>query len=114
MSYNLPYIEDALDGWMQSMLIKKVTKAIVNYRVVETTTDQTILAVRQPFTTRQLMVRPEGQRQWQWEKLHVKHSDVFNLDDVIYFGTRKYRIFGINEWQQYGYVEYDIAQGYTE
>lgn len=114
MNYNLPYIEDALDGWMQDMTIKLVTKTIVDYQVVETTTEQNILAVRQPYTTRQLMVRPEGQRAWQWEKLHVKHSDSFNLDDIIYFGSKQYRIFGVNEWAQFGYIEYDVVQHYTD
>ena len=110
---NLPNVQDVLSGWFQKMTMSVLTKAVVNFKLVETSNSFEIMAVRQPFTTKQLMIKPEGQRAWQWETLHMKGTDYEPcLDDVVLFGTKRYRIMQKFEWSQYGYLEIQMIEDF--
>jgi hypothetical protein len=114
MNLSIPNISGALDNWFQQLKMSVVTKTIINMIVTEVLTEQTIMAVRQPLSARQLYIKPEGQRGWNWETLHVKGENTnFQLDSVVVFNGIRYRVMQKNEWQEYGYVEYHITQDFT-
>jgi hypothetical protein len=118
-------VGDSLENWFQSMSAGVVVKAIVNAQVVETVSVINIQAVRQPLSARQLEMKPEGQRGWNWEMLHVKAQESytdgttlvrgtnFNLDDILLFGSKQYRIKLKNEFGEFGYFEYHIVEQFT-
>lgn len=110
---SLPNMSDALTNWFQTMTISVVTKTVVNHVLTEVETVKNIMAVKQPFTSKQLMIKPEGQRAWSWEWLHVRSEDLFANDDIVRIGAKKYRI--MNKWDfvEYGYNSYEIIQDYT-
>lgn len=110
-----PNVESALSGWMRKIYVAKLTKTIVNFRVQETRTVYEVFAVRQPFTTKQLAIKPEGQRAWQWDTLHVKSNDVeFCLDDQIFIDDKKFRVMQKFEWNDRGYIEYQIVEDWGQ
>lgn len=114
-SSGVPNVQDALSNWFTSLSIGKITKSVVNYHLKEVVSWATYQAVLQPFTTKQLQIKPEGQRVWQWETLHVKGTDSeFCLDDQVFIGVKKYRIMQKFEWSQYGYIEYQIIEDYGQ
>lgn len=110
---SVPNMSSALDNWFQQLKMSIVTKTIVNFILVESLVEQTIMAVRQPLSARQLLIKPEGQRGWNWETLHVQgFNHNFDLDSVVIFNNIRYRVMQKNEWQEYGYVEYHIVQDF--
>ena len=110
-----PNVEDALSGWLRKVIIGKIIKSIVDFQVVESRQIYEIFAVRQPFSTKQLLIKPEGQRAWQWESLHIKGSELeFCLDDQIIIDGKKYRIMQKWEWQDRGYINYDIVEDWGQ
>ena len=124
---NMPNVSDALSDWLIGMTARIVTsKTLVDFRETEITTDSSVWAVIQPFSARQLLIKPEGQRQWQWYALWVKPQETFinsdgstiygsnfNLDDIIYFNEIRYRIMQKNEWGINGFYNYDVIRDYT-
>ena len=108
---NLPNVTEAIVGWFQSMSVSTIVKTVVDFQLVETLTTSTIQAVRQPFTSKQLMIKPEGQRAWNWETLHTLQE--FNVDDIIVFNSTRYRIMQKWHWKEYGYFEFHICENFT-
>ncbi len=109
----LPNVQGALLNWLQPMTFTLIVKTVENAVLVETPTDISTMGVRQPFTSRQLSIKPEGQRQWLWETMHCLPGIDLKTDDVIVFNGVKYRVMQSLNWTEYGYNEFHIVQGYT-
>lgn len=113
LSGGIPNVEGTLSDWFKTMKIGVTVKTVVDFQLSETINYVDIQAVLQPFTTKQLQLKPEGQRSWNWETLHVKGTDQeFCLDDHVYIDGMKYRIMQKFEWQRYGFLEYQIIQDF--
>lgn len=109
----LPQVTAALRGLMQPITVEVLTKTVVNMQVVETPTPYNIMGVVQPFTDRQLMLRPEGERGWTWLLLHVDPSTPLSLDDVVIYKGKQTRVMALKDWTAYGYLELHCCQDYT-
>lgn len=108
----LPNMSDTLSSWFQRMTFTVVNKTMIDYQLVESEVQVSAMGVRQPFTARQLMMKPEGQRSWRWETVHAEPGLVLKTDDVVVFNAIRYRVMQILDWKEYGYVEYHICQDY--
>lgn len=109
---SLPNMQDALTDWFQPLYFTQIVKTVVNFQVVETPTITQFMGVRQPFSAQQLMMRPEGQREWRWEMIHCYPSLVLRPDDIITFNNVNYRVMHKWDYTEYGYIQYDIVQDY--
>lgn len=110
-----PNVQGALDNWFSLLTIGKITKSVVNYQLSEVVTDYEVQAVLQPWTTKQLQIKEEGQRAWERQTLHVKGTDLeFCLDDRALVKGKRYRIIQKFEWQNYGYIEYQLIEDYGQ
>ena len=113
LSGSIPSVEDALSDWLKTIKIGVTTKSVVDFQLSESIEYIDVLAVLQPFTTKQLQIKPEGQRGWDKISLWIKGSDTeFCLDDFIYVDSKKYRIYQKFEWKNYGYIEYQAIQSF--
>lgn len=108
----LPQMGEVLPSWFQTLTFDVITKSLVDYEVVETTSTITTQGVRQPMSAQQLAIKPEGQRAWRWETIHCLPDVVLKIDDVIIFNDIRYRVAHRWDWREYGYVEYEIHQAY--
>lgn len=112
-SFNtLPNVSEVLPDWFQKMTFDVVTKTIVNYEVVEVLTTISTEGVRQPMSAQSISIKPEGQRAWKWETLHCLPNVKLNIDDIVIFNGVKYRVMNQWNWDEYGYLEYEICQAY--
>ncbi len=90
-----------------------VTKDVDGFQVVEKKVTVNTQGTWQAFTDRQLMMKPEGQRDWSWYQLHAVPALVLKPDDVvIYLGTQ-YRVMAQKDYKLYGYIEYHLIADYT-
>lgn len=111
-SGTLPDVSGAMQNWFQSMTFTTITKTLVNFSVVETSASITVPAVIQPYTIQQLQIRPEGERAFRWFTLHSDSALQLNVDDVVVYQTRKFRVMERGEYASYGYMEYHIIEDY--
>jgi hypothetical protein len=108
----LPYVGMALTNWFQPMTFKVLVKTIVDFVLVETETVVETQGVRQPMSPQELRLKPEGQRALNWESMYCLPDTVLKNDDIIIFNSVKYRVMKRLDWNEYGYLQYDIVRDY--
>ncbi len=108
----VPDVSGALQNWFQPMVFTTIVKTIVDFQNVETPTDIQFMGVWQPFSSRKLSMKPEGQRAWKWFTVHSGIALGLKPDEVItYLGTQ-YRVMADSDYSLYGYFEYEIKEDY--
>ncbi len=110
----LPNMEDAMYSYFQPMTFETVVKTVQRGGdVLEAPTPVTFQGVWQPLSAQALAMKPEGQRQWKWFRLHAQVFLNLKPDDVvIYLGTQ-YRVMARFDYVLYGYNEYHLVDDYT-
>lgn len=109
----VPDVSGALKDWFQPLVFVQVIKSTVAFQVVETKVETPFLGVVQPFTKRQLQLKPEGQRAWSWLMVHADPVLTLQVDDVGIFLGKQTRVMGRLDFANYGYVEYVWLQDFT-
>lgn len=111
----LPTMHATIMGWFRAITIGLVSKPTVNFEVQETVRNCDTYGVIQPFRPQQLLIKPEGERSWKWVMLHcVKDPNVvIQTDDQIIIKGVKYRVMDKTDYTEYGYIQYDLVEGYT-
>ncbi len=108
----VPDTSNAIMNLMRPVVIAFMQKVNQNGRVQEIPVYTRTMATRQPFTARQLEIKPEGQRAWQWFRMHMLPDIVLKTDDRFEMDKKKYRVMRSSEYGEYGFYEYDIVQDY--
>lgn len=110
---SVPDVSGALFDWFQPMVFTTVVKVNTGFQVVENPCDICFEGVIQPFTERQLMLKPEGERAWTWFLLHAQPTLVLQVDDVVTYFGKQTRVMARKRFELYGYVEYHLVQDWT-
>ncbi len=110
---SIPNVGGAMLDWFQPMVFGIVTKEIDGFQVYETKTSISFQGVIQPFTDRQLSIKPEGERAWTWLWLHADPSLTLDVDSVVTYLNKQTRIMSRKDYTIYGYVVYQLVQDYT-
>lgn len=111
-SGTVPDVSGAMLNWFQPLTFTTIVKTVINFQVVETPTDVTYLGVWQPFTEKQIMYKPEGQRAWSWYWLHAEPGLILKPDDVVTYLGVQFRVRSQKDYRLYGYVEYQLTEDY--
>lgn len=111
-SGTVPDMSVALQNWFQAMIFSIITKTVVNYKVVEASTDINFRGVWQNLSPQQLQLKPEGQRAWRWYQVHAEISLQLFPDQVIVYLEKKYRVMAKIDQSLYGYLEYHLVEDY--
>lgn len=115
-SGTVPNVSGAMLEWFQAMIFGVVTKTEgkdTGFQAVETVVNVSFQGVIQPFTDRQLLLKPEGERAWTWLWLHADPTLNLQVDSVINYLTVQYRVASRKDFTLYGYVEYHLVEDYT-
>jgi hypothetical protein len=112
----MPQIDQALNGWGMSIILKKIIQAIVNGDVVTTKEELSTVGVDQPMSGEQLMMKPEGQRNWEWRIIHDYYCSL-NLhagDKIERYNGVVYKVNKVNDYSLNNYMEYEIVNDFLE
>lgn len=109
----VPNVNDAMLEWFQPMTFGVVSTEVDNFQAVQEKVSVSFQGVWQPFTDRQLQMKPEGQRSWSWWTCHADPSLVLDTDSIITYLGVQYRVLYQRDYRLYGYVEYHLVQDYT-
>jgi len=110
---NLPNMSNVIRAWMQPITFTVITKAIVDHQEVETESSVETTAVRVPLKPQELLVKPEGQRAWRWQHIFALTTLELNPDDVVVFDSIRYRVMAKQDFQEYGYIDYEICEDFS-
>ncbi len=109
----VPDVSGAILDWFQAMTFTVIAKSISAFQVVETPTVVNFRGVIQPLSGRQIMMKPEGQREWDWLLLYSDTALQLNIDDVVTYIGVQYRVMAKKDFSLYGYMDYHIVEDYT-
>lgn len=112
-SGTVPNMSGTIENWFQPMTFTRIVKTVVNFQVKETPTNVDFQGVWQPFSAKQLMMKPEGQRQWSWFTCHAEIGFELIADEVVTYLGVQYRVMQQTNYELYGYLEYHLIQDYT-
>lgn len=112
-SGTLPDMTSALLNWFQPMTFGIVTKTVEAFQVNETVTDISFMGIWQPLSGRQLLLKPQGQRKWNWTMLHSDTTLDLNPDDVILFLNIQYRVMVKKNYTLYQYNYFELVSDWT-
>jgi hypothetical protein len=108
----LPQVNSAYGNWKQPMTFNLITKSNVAFEVSQTSNEIHFEGCWQPLGPQQLVMKPEGQREWKWFELHTDVDLELSPDQIVeYFGER-YRVSEKRDYNRYGYFNYHLCQDY--
>jgi hypothetical protein len=113
-SLDMPDVSDAVMSLLQPMKVGIVQKQQIGGLTQEIPIYVDTFAVKQPFSAQRLDIKPEGQRSWRWFTLHSLKDLVLKLDDIIILAEIKYRVMQKYDYAEYGFYQYEIAEGFQE
>ncbi len=106
-------VSGAMQDYFQPMQLTPVAKTVVGFQALETPNPINFQGSIQPFTERQLLLRPEGQRAWTWFTLFADPVLTLQVDDVVLYLGKQTRVMSRQDFSLYGYVTYHLVQDYT-
>jgi hypothetical protein len=109
-SGTVPDVSGAMQDYFQAMVFTPLVKTVSGFQAVETASPINFQGTIQPFTDRQLLLKPEGQRAWTWLWLHADPVLTLEVDDVVLFKGVQTRVMSRKDYELYGYVEYHLVQ----
>lgn len=112
-STSLPDVGGSVNMLLQPIKLGVVTKKQVNGLTVEETEWTWTKAVRQAYSSEQLVILPEGQRSWKWYTIHALPDLVLNTDDIIVMHRLRMRVMEKLDYLEYGFVEYHAIEDYV-
>ena len=110
----LPNVSGAVSAWGGVIDFVLVGKRQVDFKTVEALYQRTTYGTRQPLSAQAVAIKPEGQRAWRWEVLHIAPPAPFGLDDIVIFDEVRYRVMSKKDYSKFGYLAYEIAQDYQK
>lgn len=113
-THGLPNVSDVIVSWFQPMTFKFLTDNIIDFENHPITKEITSEGVIQPFTSKDLQVKPEGQRAWAWSMLHCLPDVVLKTGEYVLIDGVKYRVMKLTDYSDYGYLEYDIVEAFEK
>lgn len=110
---NLPNMADTIKGWFVKLVLGRVTTTIVDHEAREVIVELTCMGVVQPFASKDLKIKPEGERSWKWQMLHTLTDVALKNGEYFFYKNVKYRVMGALGYSAYGYFQYEIVEGYV-
>lgn len=107
----LPNCADVIESWASEYTALLITKTMKDFVLTETTKEITFQGMIQNLNRKELEIKPEGERNWGWYKLHSTRQ--FNNDDIIEVLGIRYKIMSTRQDNTYyGFFAYDLIQDY--
>lgn len=110
---NMPRIQAAFSNWTSGITLIRRTQSVVDGLTVFTDSKIPFRGVVQPLSPKLLMLKPEGERAFQWLQIHCAAKCIkLDVADQIVFNKMKYKIMLQNDYSLDGYMEYHACQYY--
>lgn len=104
-----------MNGWTSKITLIKVITVINSIGAsIETQIPIIFQGVIQPLSPKQLTIKPEGERAWEWLQIHTATQLALNTGDRIKYNTKLFKVMAQNNYSLNNYYEYHIAEDFQE
>jgi len=95
----LPNISDALDGLGDPLMVAVIAKSVQDFQAQETVTRfQEVYGVQVPTEPRDLLLLPEGERQWRYITFYSADTTLKNDYYVEDCEKTQFRVVSVEPW----------------
>jgi hypothetical protein len=108
-----PDVRNTMLGRFRPIELTKIVKSTVEFEVAEVEIPINTSGVVNPLSATKLSLKPEGERSWQWKEIWATTDLVLQTDDRIIYKGERYRIMSQLDWQENGFVAYEIVNDYV-
>lgn len=111
----MPQMGAAFGGWTNKITLRRIAQAVDNDGFVqETSTDFSFEGTIQPLSPKQIALKPEGQRAWQWLQIHCMRggADTLEPNDKIIYSGKTFKVMGQNDYSLNNFIEYHLVEDY--
>lgn len=120
----LPDMSDGLQDYFQPLQMMNITKGSLGFEVIETGVVTEFRGVIMPFTPRQLLLKPEGERAWTWLNMWAERVLPLQVDDVMTlllpdplqvgkYTPKDTRVMAREDFSRFGFLKYALVQDWT-
>jgi hypothetical protein len=109
---SVPYLGNALRGWVKLKEVYITEKKVVNHQTVTTETKIRLKINKQPTPRTVVNRKPEEQRSWKWWNILVQNGRLLNIDDKIKIDNKKYVVMSIADWSESGFQNYETIEAF--
>lgn len=109
----LPDMGTTVRSYFRPLILIFVQKTIVDFEIAEARKELRCMGSIQPFASRDLRIKPEGQRSWNWQMLHTTPEVALKNDMEFTSNGTRYRVMGQLAYQNFGYRQYELVQDYN-
>ncbi len=112
---SVPYLGNALKGWVKKTNITVISQSVVDHETVESESIGSYPANFQPMPAAKVARKTEEQRTWTWWSLIIRDKTILlKTDDIIQDDSgQKFRIEQANDWRSSGFTKYEAVEDYT-
>lgn len=110
---SVPNVGETIIAWMKPITLIRVESKPVDHEVKQIRTELKTLGMVQPFGNRELRLKPEGERSWDWQMLHVLPEVDLKNGEEFQIGSTRYRVMSNAKWSDYGYISYELVENYN-
>ena len=110
----MPQMRAAFAGWFMPINLIRISQSVEDDGFVTVTESSiTFKGTIQPLSPKQLMLKPEGERAWDWLQIHCL-TGTLNLttSDRISYNSKKYKVMAVNDYSLNNYIEYHLVRDY--
>lgn len=108
----VPQMGETIMGMMRPMSLVRVQSEVKDHLVVQHETKIRCVGCIQPYARQELKLKPEGERSWAWQRLHVLGEVRLKNGEYFEYRNLKYRVMSNGDWSDYGYITYELVEGY--
>lgn len=109
----MPQMSTVLSGWENTISLKRVVQTISAGLPVLTTTTISFVGVIQPLNPESISLKAEGQRAWEWLQIHMTAGEPLNVNDIIVYNDKEFKVMAKRDYTLNGYIEYHVAKDFT-
>ena len=107
-----PQMSTTLFGWEITLTLIKVKQSVIDGDLVTTETQHQFRGVLQPLKTEELLLKPEGDRSWNYYFIHTNSKLDFKTADKIIYQDKRYKVTGIKDYTLNGFREIEVILDY--
>lgn len=114
MASGMPQMRAAFAGWAKQITLTKRTQGVGESGIVyNIDVNFTFKGTIQPLSPKSIILKPEGQRAWEWLQIHViAGSENLDVNDQIIYNGRVFKVMAQNDYSLNNYVEYHAVREY--
>lgn len=111
----LPNMESTITGWFLDIEFKVIKRKMDGADWV-TKVDRVVKTkgVVQPARDTDLKILTEGNRAWNYQKIHCLNNADFKLDELIEYDGITYKVMAKKNYEKYGYIRYIVIETFKD